>query len=48
MFDNFLADQCSILTNKSEPPATLSQKNGKFPSRWKKANVVPIQKKGDK
>ena len=22
--------------------------NGKFPSEWKKANVVPVQKKGNK
>ena len=107
MFNNFLADQCSILRNKSELPATLSLKkmsesltaidfsnndilkiirnldsnkahghdmisirmvkicddsickplklifqscleSGKFPSEWKKANVVPIHKKGDK
>ena len=106
MFNNFFADQCSILRNKSELPATLSKKtseslttidfsnndilkiirnsvpnkahghdmisirmveicnysickslklifqscleSGKFPSEWKKANVVPIHKKGDK
>ena len=27
MFNNFFADQCSILRNKSELSATLSQKN---------------------
>ena len=106
MFNNFFIDQCSILRNKSEPPATLSKKmreslttidfsnkdilkiirnlgpnkahghdmiiikmvkicddfickplklifqscleSGKFPSEWKKANVVPVHKKGDK
>ena len=106
MFNNFFADQCSILRNKSELPATHSKKtsqslttidfsnndilkiirnldpnkahghdmirtrmvkicddsiykplklifqscleSGKFPSEWKKANVVPIHKKGDK
>ena len=104
MFNNFFADQCSILKNKSELLTTLSKKmheslttinfsindtlkiirnldlnkahghdmisirmvkicddsickplklmfqscleSGKFPSEWKKANVVPIQKKG--
>ena len=106
MFNNFFADQCSILRNKSELPATLSKKtsesltaidflnsdilkiirnldpnkthghdmisirmvkicdysickplklifqscleSGKFPSEWKKANMVPIHKKGEK
>ena len=106
MFNNFFIDQCSILRNKSELPATLSKKmreslttidfsnkdilkiirnldpnkahghdmiiirmvkicddfickplklifqscleSGKFPSEWKKTNVVPIHKKGDK
>ena len=108
MFNNFFADSCSILRNKSELPATLSKKkqktsesltttdfsnndilkiirnldpnkthghdmisfrmvkicddsickplklifqscleSGKFPSEWKKANVVPIHKKGN-
>ena len=27
MFNNFFADQCSILRNKSELPATLSKKS---------------------
>ena len=106
MFNNFFADQCSIMRNKSELLATLSKKtsesltsidfsnndilkiirnldpnkahghdvisirmakiydnsicktlklifqscleSGKFPSELKKANVVPIHKKGDK
>ena len=106
MFNGFFVDQCSILRNKSELPATLSEKtreslttidfssndilkiirnldlnkthchnmisirmvkicnystskplklifqscleSEKFPSEWKKANVVPILKKGDK
>ena len=106
MYNNFFADQCSILRNKNELPATLLKKtseslttidfsnndiikiirnldpnkahgydmisirmmkiwddsickplklifqsclkSGKFPSEWKKANVVPIHKKDDK
>ena len=106
MFHNFFVDKCSILRNKSELPATLSEKtheslttidfsindnlkiirnldpneayghdiisirmvkicddsickplklifqscleSGKFPSKWKKANVVLIHKNGDK
>ena len=106
MFNNFFADQCSIMRHKSELLATLSKKtsesltsidfsnndilkiirnldpnkahghdvisirmakiydnsicktlklifqscleSGKFPSELKKANVVPIHKKGDK
>ena len=105
MFNNFFADHCSILRNKSELPGTLSKKkkmreslttidfsnndivkiirnldpnkahghdmisirmvkicddsickplklifqscleSGKFPSEWKKANLVPIHKR---
>ena len=103
MFNNFFANQCSVLRNKSELPATLSKKtrdslmtidfsnkdilkiirnidpnkahghdmisirmvkicddsickplklifqscleSGKFPSEWKKANLVPIHKR---
>ena len=106
MFHNFFVDKCSILRDKSELPATLSEKtheslttidfsindnlkiirnldpneayghdiisirmvkicddsickplklifqfclgSGKFPSKWKKANVIPIHKKRDK
>ena len=106
MLNNFFADQCCILRNKSELPTTLSKQtseslrtidfsnnyvlkiirnldpnkarghdmisirmvkicddsickplklisqssleSGKFPSEWKKANMVPIYKKGDK
>ena len=32
MFNNFFADQCSILRNKSELPATLSKKTHESPT----------------
>ena len=34
-----------------KPPSTIFEdclKKGKFPSDWKKAHIVPVQKKGDK
>ena len=106
IFNNFFANQCSIVSNNSELPVTLTRKaheslstidfstddilkiirnldpnkahghdmisirmikicdtsicrplklifqacleSGKFPNEWKKANVVPVHKKGDK
>ena len=106
IFNNFFANQCSIVNNNSELPVTLTRKtheslstidfstddilkiirnlnpnkthvhnmfsiqmikicdtsicrplklifqacleSGKFPNEWKKANVVPVHKKGDK